>query len=92
MTEKQTNTMAEGNQFSRTANAESDQLALACRRLTTSRYVTLRRVSCRQEADFLVLRGEVPSFYLKQLAQEVVRNVVPGGRIRNLLEVTANTG
>lgn len=92
MTGKQTATVEEGNESSEAANPDQNLVALARRRLKTSRYLTLSRLSCRQEADSLVLRGEVPSFYLKQLAQEVLRNVARGRRIVNLLEVRANAG
>jgi hypothetical protein len=71
----------------RAANFDMDIEAAARRRLTTARHRHLKRVSCRGDADSLVLRGEVPSFYLKQLAQEVVRGVASGRRIVNLLEV-----
>lgn len=91
MAEKQKATVAERYELPEARSADCDVAALARGRLTTSRYLTLRRISCRQDADALELRGQVPSFYLKQLAQEVVRKVAQGKRIVNLLEVRWNT-
>lgn len=44
----------------------------ANRRLAASAYPALRRVSCEYCQGTVVLRGEVTSFYLKQLAQATV--------------------
>ena len=46
--------------------------AVAERGLRSSRYSALKRVSCDYQGGVLVLRGCLPSYYLKQIAQEVV--------------------
>ncbi|WP_202920264.1 BON domain-containing protein [Urbifossiella limnaea] len=57
--------------------------------LAQTSYGWLQRVEVVLEAGRLVLRGEVPSFYLKQLAQVAVLALpdVPG--LRNELRVTS---
>jgi osmotically-inducible protein OsmY len=55
--------------------------------LQKSPYTTVRRVSCRYEAGALVLRGRLPSFYHKQLAQEAVADVQGVTRVVNETEV-----
>jgi osmotically-inducible protein OsmY len=68
--------------------AEPDTIAAAARAaLARTGYAWLQRVAVAAEAGALVLRGEVPSFYLKQLAQATVLALpgVPG--VRNELRV-----
>jgi hypothetical protein len=60
-------------------------LAQGC--LRRSSYPGLRHVSCEHEGNVLVLRGHVSSYYLKQLAQELVRALAGGGRVVNMVEV-----
>jgi osmotically-inducible protein OsmY len=55
------------------ANPSLTPVEIAQQRLQKSDYVSLRDVRCTADADSLVLRGRVPSFYLKQIAQEIVR-------------------
>ncbi len=57
--------------------------------LRKSGYLGLRSVSCESHGNVLVLRGRVSSYYLKQLAQELVRRIEGGGMIVNKLEVSA---
>ncbi len=47
----------------------------------------LRNLRVRWDGDELVLAGRVCSFYHKQLAQEVIRAVARGARVRNTIEV-----
>ncbi len=60
---------------------------LAERRLQESGYFCLRRVSCHYHEGVLALRGRVPSFYLKQVAQTVVRQIEGVIEILNQVEV-----
>lgn len=60
---------------------------LARERLQTCSRNAVRRVSCEEHHDQLVLRGQVLSFYEKQLAQELVRETARGRRIVNEIEV-----
>lgn len=47
-------------------------------------------VAIRYERDVLILSGRVPSFYLKQLVQEVLRDLAPG--IQNDVDVVCCDG
>lgn len=59
------------------------------RRLRQSPYIELRRISCSVREGVLTLFGSVPSYYLKQMAQNVVGRL-PGVReIENCLEVVS---
>lgn len=46
-----------------------------------------RKIRVEQAGDILFLHGCVESFYYKQLAQEVVRNICRGVRLANELDV-----
>ena len=62
--------------------------ALAEWGLRRSRYPALRPVSCDYQDGVLVLRGRLPSYYLKQMAQEVVGHQVQGvSRLDNQIQV-----
>ena len=51
-------------------------------------YLALKNVSCDWLDGVLVLRGCLPSYYLKQVAQEVVAHQVQGvGRLDNQIQV-----
>lgn len=67
--------------------ADEKLAAAAGRELSDSSYFALRSVSCECHERVLVLRGKVPSFYLKQLAQEIVRKMEGVGEVLNALEV-----
>ena len=55
--------------------------------LQQSPYQVLRRVRCEFHEGILTLRGEVPSFYMKQIAQTTVRRVLGVEVLVNRLEV-----
>ncbi len=56
--------------------------------LLKSPYWSIRQVSCKVQDTVVTLRGSVPSFYMKQIAQTVVRfGIVDGLVINNRLEV-----
>jgi hypothetical protein len=58
------------------------------RALRSGSYPALKNVSCDYRGGALVLRGCLPSYYLKQMAQEVVAHQVPGvGRLDNQIQV-----
>lgn len=59
----------------------------ARRRLTRSSYRSVRDVACEYHEGILVLRGHVSSFFLKQLAQEAVREVAGVDKVVNVIEV-----
>ncbi len=56
-------------------------------RLRSAKYVELRVVSCEFREGVLTLRGHVPSYYLKQMAQSVVEGVPGVLELDNQLEV-----
>ncbi len=62
--------------------------AVAEQGLRRSSYSALKYVSCDYREGVLVLRGCLPSYYLKQIAQEVVAQQVTGvGRLDNQIQV-----
>jgi osmotically-inducible protein OsmY len=61
----------------------------ARRRLNKSPYATVRSVSCEYDGGMLRLRGRVPTFYHKQLAQEAVADLRGVLQVVNQTEVVA---
>jgi hypothetical protein len=57
------------------------------RRLRESPYLCLRAIRCEHQQGVLTLRGMVPSYYHKQLAQALVAQFVRGGAFVNQIEV-----
>ena len=47
----------------------------------------IRRLVCRESEDEVELSGRVASFYLKQVAQEAIREAVAGRRLVNRVVV-----
>lgn len=56
--------------------------------LRRSSYFELREVSCEFSGGILTLRGRVPSYHLKQLAQASVAEVPGVIEVHNRVEVT----
>jgi osmotically-inducible protein OsmY len=56
-------------------------------RLQQSPHAALRKVACECERGVLILRGRVPSFYHKQLAQEAIANIEGVVGVINEIEV-----
>lgn len=72
------------------ANQQSTDDLLAAearRRLQLSPYFSLRFIMPESHEGVLVLRGQVSSFYHKQLAQETVRGLKGVGLVINAVEV-----
>lgn len=59
----------------------------ACYRLRHSGYAALANLTCRCKAGMLTLTGTLPSFYLKQVAQETVRGLESVDRVVNRVRV-----
>jgi hypothetical protein len=58
------------------------------RALRSGPYPALKQLSCDYRGGVLVLRGCLPSYYLKQVAQEVVARQVRGvSRLDNQIQV-----
>ena len=60
---------------------------LVAKRLAASPYAAIRRVTCYFDEGVLVLQGEVPSYYQKQLAQTAPAGFASVGRIANRIRV-----
>jgi hypothetical protein len=60
---------------------------LAERALRSSPYLALRNVACDCQDGVLTLRGCLPTYYLKQVAQAAVARVTGVQRIVNEIEV-----
>lgn len=60
----------------------------ALRLLRATSYPSLRRIACEEHEGMLVLRGSVPWFYLKQVAQALASQVVGGDQVVNRIEVS----
>jgi osmotically-inducible protein OsmY len=56
-------------------------------RISQVPHLTLQRIWCEYEEGTLFLRGQVPSFYYKQLAQEAVSGLAQVHAIANEIEV-----
>ena len=61
---------------------------LAERIYKASHYRAIRQLACQFEAGVLIISGRVPNYYLKQLAQTLIRNVDGIGQIVNQVHVT----
>jgi len=62
--------------------------AVAERALRSAPYPALKKLSCDYRGGVLVLLGCLPTYYLKQIAQEVVSHQVKGvGRLDNQIQV-----
>jgi osmotically-inducible protein OsmY len=63
-------------------------VGMARAELSKSSYRDLKGIRCDGMGDMMVLRGEVGTYYLKQLAQETIRPVDGVQRILNMIRVT----
>lgn len=71
-----------------TAEHLDDTIAIAAvHRLHSSHNMELKRVLCEVRTGTLNIRGQVSSYYLKQVAQELVRPIAGVERIVNHLIV-----
>ncbi|QDU94965.1 BON domain-containing protein [Lignipirellula cremea] len=57
--------------------------------LQSTGYAPLRKIQIRIDGGEVELRGELPSYFLKQLAQETIMQSPGAPRVRNLVEVVA---
>lgn len=60
---------------------------MAEERLRDSGYLALRDVVCMAHQDMVSLHGRLPSYFLKQLAQEIAAGVEGVRRVINRIEV-----
>lgn len=59
-------------------------------RLRANAYLALKNISCEFHEGVLTLRGCLPSYYLKQVAQEAVVATDGVERIENYIEVAGS--
>jgi osmotically-inducible protein OsmY len=78
---------AEPATAARTPQAGLQELAAGC--LVRSPYRALKRVACYYHGGVLTLRGRLPTYYLKQRAQEAVAGIPGVERVANEIEVAA---
>lgn len=57
-----------------------------------SGYLALRDVACRARDDAIYLDGRVPSYFLEQIAQEIVADVEGVRRVINRNDVSRSSG
>ncbi len=70
-----------------TPNPQPAPADLAERRLRSHPYLALKNISCDWQDGVLVLRGCLPSYYLKQVAQEVVARLAGVEALDNQIQV-----
>ena len=90
--------MSENNGGMRLLSVQEQEIGLSERqvvqtkaqsRLRESGYHELHPVSCDFHEGVLSLRGQVPSFYLKQVAQTLIHQLEGVEEVNNRLEVAA---
>ena len=59
-------------------------------RLRSNSYLALKNISCAFDEGVLTLRGCVPSYYLKQIAQETLAPLEGLAQIDNQIDVVAS--
>ncbi len=69
----------------RNSQVETKELAERC--LHSNPYLALKNISCDYHNGVLVLRGCLATYYLKQLAQQVVVGLEGIGHIDNQIQV-----
>ncbi len=68
-----------------------DPAEMAESHLRSNSYLALKNISCEFRHGVLILKGNVPTYYLKQVAQAVVAPTAGVERIVNEIEVVAPT-
>jgi hypothetical protein len=64
-----------------------DIVSQARKLLTESPFIELHKIDVLQSGERVTLRGEVASFFMKQLAQETVRSATRGLEVSNEVDV-----
>jgi CheY-like chemotaxis protein len=82
----------EGLLASRQRICQEDAAFAAEFRLHASPYTALKNVLCVYQKGVLTLRGNLPSFHLKQLAQETVAGLEGVDQVDNQIEVAEPAG
>jgi hypothetical protein len=80
----------ESNRLPNNPESDADSLNLAVRDLLrSSGYRLLRTLRCQVREGVVTIWGTVPSFFLKQMAQEAVLKLDQIREVKNLVEVRA---
>jgi osmotically-inducible protein OsmY len=74
------------------ADAHNGIAVAAKEQLRQSSYSSLRDISCECDDGVLILRGQVPNFFQKHLAQESVRHLKGVAQVVNQIEVCEHFG
>ena len=69
-----------------------DPAEMAESHLRSNSYLALKNISCEFRQGVLILKGNVPTYYLKQVAQAVVAPTAGVERIVNEIEVVTPGG
>ena len=81
--------MLESSEFgTRNENPQAKISELAKRRLHGNSHQALKNISCTYQDGLLVLQGTLPTYYLKQVAQETLARMEGVERIENRIQVT----
>ena len=68
-------------------DSQSNPVAEARDRIVHHPHLAVQRIWCEYSEQTLILRGDVPSFYLKQLAQTAVAGLQGVDQVVNEIEV-----
>ncbi len=71
----------------KTAHAHASVSDVAHARLLDTGHTELSQLICEHDSGILRLRGQLPNYYLKQLAQELLRDLEGVDQIVNAVEV-----
>lgn len=74
---------------SRPRTADEQIVELACQALRSSGYSQLRRLQVSFEHGRMTLQGQLPTYYLKQVAQSVVQEVAGVREVDNDVRVSS---
>ena len=74
-------------EMGREATTSENVLELVKGRLAGCSYQAVRSVFCEFRQGLLILRGRLPSFYYKQIAQEAVAGLAGVAEVVNQIEV-----
>ena len=72
------------------AHSPMDLAEWAESRLRSNSYLALKNISCAFDDGVLTLRGCLPSYYLKQIAQETLAPLEGLAQIDNQIDVVAS--
>jgi hypothetical protein len=71
----------------RPAPLSSTGVSALQRQFRTSAYWSIRQIVCEIDREQIVLRGTVPSYYLKQVAQSLALKAIGVERVHSHIEV-----